>query len=149
MGPYGADKTLVPYSDVIMIATAYLITSVSIVQSFVQAQIKENIKAPRHGPSWGEFTGSRWIPAQSASNAEKVPIWWRHHGVPWWPMYADRCDSDFKCVIFVFSFGEWYLQYFLWILPSGDGSGNGLVSTGTMPLLQPMLTQIYVVIWRH
>ena len=25
-------------------------------QQFVQAQIKENIKAPRHWPLWGEFT---------------------------------------------------------------------------------------------
>ena len=31
-------------------------------QSFVQAQIKENIKAPRHWPFWGESTGDRWIP---------------------------------------------------------------------------------------
>ena len=26
-----------------------------------KAQIKENIKAPRHWPLWGEFTGDRWI----------------------------------------------------------------------------------------
>ena len=45
-----------------------------------KAQIKENIKAPRHWPLWGEFTGGRWIPTQRASNAENVPIWWRHHG---------------------------------------------------------------------
>ena len=31
-------------------------------QSFIQAYIKENIKAPRHWPLWGEFTGDRWIP---------------------------------------------------------------------------------------
>ena len=31
-------------------------------QPFVQTQIKENIKAPRHWPLWGEFTGDRWIP---------------------------------------------------------------------------------------
>ena len=31
-------------------------------QSFIQAQIKENIKAPRHWPLCGEFTGDRWIP---------------------------------------------------------------------------------------
>ena len=34
------------------------ITSLTI----VQAQIKENIKAPRQWPLWGEFTGNRWIP---------------------------------------------------------------------------------------
>ena len=32
------------------------------IQPFIQAQIKENIKAPRHWPLWGEFTGDRWIP---------------------------------------------------------------------------------------
>ena len=31
-------------------------------QSFVQVQIKENIKAPRHWPLRGEFTGDQWIP---------------------------------------------------------------------------------------
>ena len=31
-------------------------------QRFIQAQIKENIKAPRHWPSCGEFTGNRWVP---------------------------------------------------------------------------------------
>ena len=46
---------------------------------FVQAQIKEDIEAPRHRPLWGESTGERWIPPQRASNAENVSIWWRHH----------------------------------------------------------------------
>ena len=36
-------------------------------------QIKESVKAPRHWP-FCEF------PAQMASNAENVSIWWRHHG---------------------------------------------------------------------
>ena len=31
-------------------------------QTFVQAQIKENINAPRHWPLWREFTDNRWIP---------------------------------------------------------------------------------------
>ena len=31
-------------------------------QPFIQMQIKENIKAPRHWPLCGEFTGDRWIP---------------------------------------------------------------------------------------
>ena len=30
----------------------------------MQAQIKENIKALRHRPFLGEFTGDRWIPLQ-------------------------------------------------------------------------------------
>ena len=31
-------------------------------QLFNEAQIQENIKAPRHWPLWGEVTGDRWIP---------------------------------------------------------------------------------------
>ena len=36
-------------------------------------------KAPRHWPLCGEFTGTGEFPAQRASNAENVSIWWRHH----------------------------------------------------------------------
>ena len=31
-------------------------------QPFIQAQVKEKIKAPSHWPLWGDFTGDRWIP---------------------------------------------------------------------------------------
>ena len=27
-----------------------------------KSQLKENIKAPRYSPLWGDFTGDRWIP---------------------------------------------------------------------------------------
>ena len=37
-------------------------TSRLFTQSFIQAQIKDNIKAPRHWPLYGEFTGDLWIP---------------------------------------------------------------------------------------
>ena len=47
------------------------------VQLLVQMQIKENTKAPHHWPLCGEFTGE--FPAQKASNAENVSIWWRYH----------------------------------------------------------------------
>ena len=67
------------YNDVIMSAMASQITGVSIIYltvSFVQAQIKENIKTPRHWP----FIGDRWIPhTKGPSNAKNVSIWWRHH----------------------------------------------------------------------
>ena len=49
-------------------------------QTFIQAQIKENIKAPRHWPLCGEFTVDRWIPRTNAINAEIVSIRWRHDG---------------------------------------------------------------------
>ena len=49
------------------------------IQPFIQTQIKENIKAPRHWPLCGEFTGTGEFPAQRAGYAENVSIWWRHH----------------------------------------------------------------------
>ena len=69
------------YSDVIMGTMASQITRFTIVYSTVfQAQIKENIKVPRHtslcagnSPVTSEF------PAHRANNAEHVSIWWRHH----------------------------------------------------------------------
>ena len=47
-------------------------------QLFVLAQIKENIKAPRHWPLWGESTGSPHTGpvTQFSSN---VSIWWRQY----------------------------------------------------------------------
>ena len=45
-------------------------------QPFIQAHIEEHIQAPRHCSLWAEFTGD---PAQRASSAENVSIWWRHH----------------------------------------------------------------------
>ena len=46
---------------------------------FVQAQIKENIKATRHWLLRGDSNYDRCIPSQRASNAENFSIWWRHH----------------------------------------------------------------------
>ena len=47
-------------------------------QPFVQAQIKANIKSPRHWPLWGKPPVIGEFPAHRASNAEDVSIWWRH-----------------------------------------------------------------------
>ena len=52
---------------------------------------KKNIKAPRHWPLCGEFTGD--FPAQMASSAGNVFIWWRHHDdlVHWCICYEFSC----------------------------------------------------------
>ena len=61
------------YIDVIMSAMASQITSLTIVYSrFIQAQIKENIKARRHWPLWGEFTGDRWFPPRKGLLTQKM-----------------------------------------------------------------------------
>ena len=49
------------YCDVKTSAMASRITGL-FAQPFVQAQIKENIKAPRDWPLWGESNCDRWIP---------------------------------------------------------------------------------------
>ena len=67
------------YDDVIMSAIASHQPHDCLPNRLFKAQIKENIKAPRHRPLCGEFIADRWIPAQMASNAENVSIWWRHH----------------------------------------------------------------------
>ena len=61
---WGINGSLTFYhSDDIMDAMASQITSLMILtQPFIQAQIKENIKAPPRWPLCGEFTGDRWNP---------------------------------------------------------------------------------------
>ena len=68
------------YVDVIMGPMASHIASLTNVYSTVYSGAdQENIKALRHWPLCGEFTGTGEFPAQRASKAENVPIWWRHH----------------------------------------------------------------------
>ena len=51
------------YNDVIMSTMVSQITSLAIIYSTVYSGTdKKNIKAPRHWPLLGEFTGDRWIP---------------------------------------------------------------------------------------
>ena len=66
------------YNDVIMGTIASQITSLTIVYSIVSVadQRKHQSSAsPAFVPGTGEF------PAQMASYAENVSIWWRHHGL--------------------------------------------------------------------
>ena len=47
--------------------------------SFIQTQIKESIELCVTGPSEGNSPVIGEFPAQRASYAENVSIWWRHH----------------------------------------------------------------------
>ena len=68
------------YNDIIMGAKAFQITSLTIVFSTVYLDTDQRTSKLRvtglcvgNSPEAGEF------PAQMASNAENVSIWWRHH----------------------------------------------------------------------
>ena len=68
------------YNDVIMSPMLSKIgASRLFAQQFVGAQIKENIRAPRHWSWWRKCIGDRWNPLTKASNAEDVSIRWHHH----------------------------------------------------------------------
>ena len=66
-------------------------------QPFIQTQIKENIKAPRHWPLCGEVTGTGEFPAQRATYAENVSIWWRHHELT--RVFSRDCSAIGPCLI--------------------------------------------------
>ena len=73
-------------------------------------RIKENIKAPRHWPLCGEFTGTGEFPAQRASYAENVSIWWRHHG--YWIIHIDGLQlhlDDRVSYVFLWQINQDYL----------------------------------------
>ena len=53
---------------------------------------KENVKVPRHWPLCGEFTGTGEFPAQRASYAENISIWWRHH--VYWVQWVFSSDTN-------------------------------------------------------
>ena len=65
------------YPDVIMTTMASQITSLTVVYSIVYSGADQ-----RNHQSSASLAFVRWIhPAQRASNAENVSIWWRHHHV--------------------------------------------------------------------
>ena len=78
----------------------------------------------------------------------------------------DSDRGDFSCrravdsSSFQLDLSDWWLRHLLWNCPNMNatglrwrsvniGSGNGLVPSGNKPLPGPMLTQIYIAIWRR
>ena len=69
------------YNDVMMGAMASQVTSLTIVYSTIYsgADQKKISKLRVTGLCAGKSPGPGEFPAQMASNAENVSIWWRHH----------------------------------------------------------------------
>ena len=70
-----------------MIAMACQVTSLRVVYSTVysDADKRKHQSSASLAFVWGSHR-DRWIPAQRASYAENVSIWWRHHA--WYWVYA-------------------------------------------------------------
>ena len=93
------------YCDVKMSAMVYQITSLTIVCSTVYSvQIKENIKAPRHWPLCGKFTGDRWIPRTNGQLRGKC-----------FHLMTSSCNRDIlrpDCILFLVTDLKFMLQYY-------------------------------------
>ena len=68
-----------------------------------KAQVKENIKAPRHWPLCEEFTGDRWITRTKGQKRGKC-----FHLVTWscrcenaWSMKAESCDQGHRVIVWI------------------------------------------------
>ena len=68
------------YCGVIMCAVASQITSLTIVYSTGYSDADKKTKLRVTGLCVGNSPETGEFPAQMASNAENVSIWWRHHG---------------------------------------------------------------------
>ena len=93
------------HGDVIMVQWRLKSSSTSrlFTQPFIQAQIKGNMKAPRHWPLYGEFTGDQWIPRTKYQLRGKCIHWWRHH--------ASSFDIFLLGIQFVLYSWQWFRRH--------------------------------------
>ena len=79
-------------------------------QPFIQAQIKENIKAPRHWPLCGEFTGDRWIPRTNGQSRGKCfHLMMSSCFIESWPIAWEEYPS-----LYVLHQSLWCMLPFMW-----------------------------------
>ena len=92
-------------------------------QSFIQTQIKENIKAPRHWPLCGEFTGDRWIPRTNGQLRGKcfhlMTSSWHASRLPClqvvtWYIYSDYDTPKKNHISFCTVRNYGHIIYFFW-----------------------------------
>ena len=122
------------YSDVLMSTMASQITSLTIVYSSVysgadQRKYQSSASLAFEFPALtGEF------PAQRASNAENVSIWWHHH-LEFNSALLHLCVRIINFHIsskFVIYYSDWY-TYLITIMFKGQGSPLGTVNTMAAP----------------
>ena len=82
--------------------------SLMFAEPFVQAQVKDTLKFSVNGLCEGKspMTEITDFPAQRASDAENVFIWWCHHGLIMWDyLIKGRVMRRCECIM---KFGSWY-----------------------------------------
>ena len=106
------------HSGVIMRTIASQITSdSSVAELFVQAQIKETSKLRGTGLCGGNSPVTDEFPAQKASSAEIVSIWWRHHDMTATEHITIRSYTHFMVYfVFILHKHRGNLGIFLWNL---------------------------------
>ena len=78
-------------------------------QPFIQAQIKETSKLRVTGLCEGNSPTTDEFPTQMSSNAENIPIWWRHHD--WHIGRLSKVHSKYiNMQIVAFLVCEWYYR---------------------------------------
>ena len=87
------------YNDIIMGAMASQITSLMMAYSslYSRRRSKKAAKLRVTGLCKGNSPVTGEFPAQRASNAENVSIWWRHHGE--WKKWVITCDDCEQIVL--------------------------------------------------
>ena len=94
------------YTDVLMNAMASQITSLTIVFSTVYSRCrsKETLKLRVTVLCVGNSPVTCEFPAQRASNAENVSIWWRHHGMEMLSAWLTGASME-----------EYIAMFFVWL----------------------------------
>ena len=121
--------TLLDYNDVIMSVMASQITSLTIVYSTVYSRrrSKKTSKLRVTGLCVGTSPETGEFPAQRASNAENVSIWWRHH---------ECCVSEGGPGQWVKTLASYWDRQNLFILPQKEGCAFiSLTSDNRLPVI--------------
>ena len=101
------------YSDVIMTTMASQITSLTSVYSTVYLRRRSKKHQSSTGLRAGKFPVTSEFPAQRASNAENVSIWWRHYGLHEYHSISTQTLNIPRDIFVLYKFIEW--RYGRWL----------------------------------
>ena len=107
-------------------------------------RLKETSKLRVTGLCVGNSQGTGAFPAQMASNAGNVSIWWRHHVPAWLNNLYDTLQNDAKALRFM-----WFVAVSDWLVISLLFRVTSLTSLRPYNLQQNQMIQNYKRYLRH